>query len=279
MSAYDIDGIVIANIANKETVYNQFSEGFFLWQGRNTTTGTNYSIMRIFQKKADGSMQFPFVYAPNGVNRSNYSTLSMNIAKGFPFAINAGVFNMSTFKPMGTLIQNGILLQQGDDTLPTWNKENQMVLTIDNNGLLGYAAYNSNGNTLISNGIVSAVHSFCPIVIDYEDAKETISVPYLDNDADAMRQVFGQFGNGDYCVVTAEGRDNESSVGFTVPQLTSLCLSLGLRFAFNLDGGGSTETVLRKKQINTIYEGPYGREVPNFIVFNGTTQFKESMNE
>ena len=48
---------------------------------------------------------------------------------------------------------------------------------------------------------------------------------------------------------------------------------MGLKFAFALDGGGSTETVIGETQINTIYEGTYGRKVPTYIIFNGTGIF------
>ena len=47
-----------------------------------------------------------------------------------------------------------------------------------------------------------------------------------------------------------------------------LALSKKVRFAYSLDGGGSAETVVDRTQINTIYEGTYGRKVPTLIYFD-----------
>ena len=58
-----------------------------------------------------------------------------------------------------------------------------------------------------------------------------------------------------------------------IAEAQTICQKIGLKFAYNLDGGGSTETILGKKQINTIYENQTGRKVPSFIVFNGTDEY------
>jgi exopolysaccharide biosynthesis protein len=52
-----------------------------------------------------------------------------------------------------------------------------------------------------------------------------------------------------------------------------ICKELGVKFAYNLDGGGSTQTVYGKKIVNSIYEGTTGRKRGTFIVFNGTSQY------
>jgi exopolysaccharide biosynthesis protein len=148
------------------------------------------------------------------------------------------------------------------------------LLTIDSNGDLGYAARDASGATLVSQGIVSAVCGWAPCIIDYESAIDVLPDAY-DDQSNAQRQIIGQFGNGDYAIVTCEGRDYDHSDGWTMDEARAVCKTLGLKYAFNLDGGGSTETVLGKKQINTIYDGTYGRIVPTFIVFNGTTVFGE----
>ena len=189
--------------------------------------------------------------------------------------MNAGIFNMngSVYTPAGTIIQNSQVVQQGTLSNLTDFQKGLSVLTIDSNGDLSYADVTADASTMVSNGIVSAVHAFVPIIINYQDAADVISNPYFTNDALAQRQLIGQYGNGDYCIMTFEGRNNQASAGFTVPVIRELCVSMGLKFAFLLDGGGSTETVIDKKQINTIYEETYGRKVPTYIVFNGTDRF------
>lgn len=264
MGVYDVNGADLIHDTSAD-----FAENMYMWQGRNTTTGTNYFIIRIFKKKKNGDMQYPFLYAPNGTGAGTQSTLQMNMQRKFPFAVNAGIFDVSTVKPIGTLIQNGVKIQQGESI----GRNDRMVLTVDRNGDLGYAQQDDNADTMIANGIISAVLSFIPLVINYRSAEETIESTYFDNVSDAQRQVIGQFGNGDYCIITAEARGFEASTGFTVRQVIQMCIELGLKYAFQLDGGGSAETVADQKQINPIYEGTYGRVVPNYLVFTGTDQF------
>ena len=231
-------------------------------------TGANYTVIRIFRDKLDGTKQFPFVYAPNLLNSGTYSTYDLVNKEHFLLAINAGVFDTSTISPKGLLIQDGMLLQ---DSAVNNDTNKCKALTIDSDGNLNYVAWNANGSDLVNNGIKSAVCGFMPIIVDFQpvDSSEWNSIShYTEN---AQRQIIGQFGNGDYAIVTCEGRGVANSDGWTILEAQSICKSIGLKFAYNLDGGGSTETMLCDKHLNTIYESPTGRKVPTFIVFNGTT--------
>lgn len=263
MSVYNVNGNRIADIPNV------FADNMGLDYEYDEISNANYTVMRIFKTKTDGLKQFPFVYVPNGTGARTQSTLEMNTQKGFKVAINGGIFYTSgtnSGKPKGIVAQNGILVQQGESDTRVF------PLVIDENGDLGYAQPDADGATLIANGAVSIVSGWAPIIIDYDDASLVITGAYHDT-SNAQRQIIGQFGNGDYAIVTCEGRDYDHSDGWTIDEAIAVCKKLGLKFAYNLDGGGSTETVLGKKQINTIYEGTYGRIVPTYIVFNGTDTF------
>lgn len=248
---------------------NVLGETMHLDYEYDSTTNANYTVLRIYQTKTDGTKQYPFLYAPNGVGQATMSALTMNKQRNFDIAINAGIGGTYTVEqgviPIGVLIENGVLLQQESSE---W-----YILTIDEDGNLDYAEPNTSGATLISNGIVSAVVGFCPIIVDYEPVDPSIYTPMPHDDQNAQRQIIGQFGNGDYAIITCEGRDYDHSDGWTIPEAITICQKLGLKFAYNLDGGGSTETVIGKKQINTIYENAEGRKVPNFLVFNGTDTY------
>lgn len=231
------------------------------------STGAYYTVIRIYKQKLDGSYQYPFVYAPNGAGAGNKSTYDMAVSDGWLLAINSGVFDTSNKKPDGIVIQGGVVIHNA----PTATHSKNKPLTIDGNGNLGYAAYDADASELVSAGIVSAVCGFMPIIVDYDavPASEWNSVShYTEN---AQRQIIGQWGNGDYAIITCEGRSFHNSDGWTIAEAQAICQKHGLKFAYNLDGGGSTETMLGKKHINTIYENATGRVVPTFIVFNGTT--------
>ena len=230
-------------------------------------TGAYYTVIRIYKQKLDGTKQYPFVYAPNGAGAGDKSTYDMAVNEGWLLAINGGVFDTTTKKPDGIVIQNGVVIQNA----PTVTHSQCMPLTIDENGNLSYAAYDADASQLVQNGIVSAVCGFIPIVVDYKKVTETEWNAVDHYTQNAQRQIIGQWGNGDYAIITCEGRSFHNSDGWTIAEAQTICVKHGLKFAYNLDGGGSTETMLGKKHINTIYENTTGRIVPTFIVFNGTT--------
>ncbi|MGN0478335.1 MAG: phosphodiester glycosidase family protein [Hominenteromicrobium sp.] len=230
-------------------------------------TGAYYTVIRVYKQKLDGSCQFPFVYAPNGSKAGDKSTYDMTMGEGWLLAVNSGIFNTSTKKPDGIVIQNGTVIQSTPSAVHSQCKP----LTIDSSGNLGYADYDADAEELAAAGVVSAVCGFMPIVVDYAavDSSEWNSVShYTEN---AQRQIIGQWGNGDYAVITCEGRGYHNSDGWTIAEAQAVCIKHGLKFAYNLDGGGSTETMLGQKPVNTIYENATGRIVPTFIVFDGTT--------
>lgn len=264
MAVYDINGNILADMSNT------FADNMELDYEFDADSNANYTVLRIYKNRIDGREQFPFVYVPNGTGAGTKSTLEMNLQKNFYVAINGGIFYTDTAnknKPRALVIQNGVLIQQGVSDSRVY------PLTIDANGDLGYAQPDADGTTLISQGIISAVSGWAPIIIDYDDALIVIPGAMDDPTVNAQRQIIGQFGNGDYAIITCEGRNYDHSDGWTYTEAKNICKKLGLKFAYNLDGGGSTETVIGKKQINTIYEGTYGRVVPTYIVFNGTDTF------
>ncbi len=232
-------------------------------------TGANYTIIRIFKDKLDGTKQYPFVYAPNGANSCKKSTYEIANEDGWLLALNGGVFNTSTNIADGQLVSNGEVLQNTS----TKSHSKCRPLVIDRKGDLSEAAYDADANALVGNGAVSVVCGFMAIVKDFKavPASEWNSVEHYSQNA--QRQILGQFGNGDYAILTCEGRGESNSDGWTISEAQQICIKHGLKFAYNLDGGGSTETMLGKKHINHIYENSTGRKVPTFIVFNGKDTF------
>lgn len=63
------------------------------------------------------------------------------------------------------------------------------------------------------------------------------------------RTAIGHYGGGHYIMLTADGR-TEKSAGLTIEQLAEFLSRLGLRTAYNLDGGGSTTLVFNGAVIN-----------------------------
>lgn len=228
------------------------------------TSDTFFAITRVCKKRPDGVVQYPFVRQPTTSNTVSAYDLAVN--EGWHLVMNAGV-------GQGIIIQNGISVTDASPEV----HEGALALTIDSNGDLGYLNYTDTAGkaqSIIANGIVSAVCGFFPLIDNYEKCTipdvAGIDVPTWKN---AQRQIVGQYENGDYCIITGEGRNFASSVGFSIERAQDICKQLGLRFAYNCDGGGSTQTVLGTKNINHVYESPTGRKVKSYIVFNGSSQY------
>lgn len=272
MGVYDVNGNSLLDYPHDQA---GFMDNIDVDYAYDSSGSANYTVIRIYQTRLDGSKQFPFVYAPNGTSAGNKSTLSMNKDTGWYLAVNGGVFSTSSSmaghsnekEPLGILIQDGAVLQNGPAGYTTTIRK---PLTIDSDGVLGCVADDADTDALIANGVVSAVCGFGSIIENYVPTDYTYIPNYT---AEVQRQIIGQFGNGDYCIITCEGNSYDHSDGWTLAEAVAVCQKLGLKFAYVLDGGGSTETVIGKKQINTIYEGTYGRVVPTYIVFNGADTF------
>lgn len=64
------------------------------------------------------------------------------------------------------------------------------------------------------------------------------------------RTAAGVRADGTLIFVTVDGRQPETSVGMSIPELTDLMLELGCVSAMNLDGGGSTTMVINGQVVN-----------------------------
>lgn len=266
LSAYDIEGVLVYNPEPS------WEDEITVQKLRDTSASTNYYFIRIPQIRTDGTKQYPFVRVPYDKYTSNYGrTNALTIAReeGWLLTINSGLGMGPSLPIDGIAIQNGVLIHDS----PAEYHIGSCPLTIDENGILGYTETDPDGETLVADGYVSVIMGFYPIVVNHQNVSE-ISVQHSTGwSTHAQRQIIGQFDNGDYAILTCEGRSYDSSTGWSMAEAQAVCQQLNLKFAYNLDGGGSTETVIGTEQINTIYEGTSGRIVPSFIVFNGTDTY------
>lgn len=249
---------------------------------RDAETGAFYTVVRVPQTDSNGNKQYPFTIWPNYPNGGTQSTLQMNRERKFIVAINGagicppwgGDVSVSG-EPIGIVIQNGVLLKDHSDADPVCK-----TLTIDSNGTLGYEKQSVTAEQLIERGVISTVSGYYPLVYNYnniDDYESDVAEHLITNatmTGNAQRQAICQYENGDYLIITTEGRSYAGGGYFTAKQFQSLCKKYGVKFAYMLDGGGSAQTVVGDKQLNCIYERTYGRVMPSYLVFNGTTSFK-----
>lgn len=270
MAIYDISG----NSIESSSEYNGFQNLITYSYQRESEYGIFYTVVRIPQETPDGNKQYPFVYYPNYPNSAAESALELSIRKNFLVVIGGGRMDANAL-PYGTVIQNSV-----DRTVLQNDRVWDRVLTIDNNGTLGYTQQDTPASTLINNGIVSALMGFIPLITDFKDVEtvdNTIEV-LSDHTEIAQRIAICQYDNGDYAIISAEARGFRSATGNTQETLSfkemqQLCKKHGVKFAFALDGGGSASIILGHQHLLPLYDTPNGRQLATFIVFNGTTTF------
>lgn len=251
MTLYNANGIM---------VQDDFSENMALSYGFDEDSGTNYTVIRIFQTKKDGTKQYPFIRFPGFA-----SAEMLQRQEGWSLIMNAGLGWDAEVDGVG--IENGVIVHNPVASYHT----GAIPLMIDNNGTLSAALATETGEDILAKGgIVSATCGFCPLIIDYEPCTE---FPDLDGiTAVGQRSILGQFGNGDYAVICSAGRNTDNSTGWLMSDAIAVCQKLGLKFAYNFDGGTSSALYVNKHPVYDNTQGTF-RIVPSFLVFNGTDTF------
>ena len=248
---YNYDGNVIYN-----SITSHFSDNLELDYSFDSSSNANYTVLRIFRTKKDGTLQKPII------RYNGFTTAEATAAEGWELTINAGLGWNNAID--GIAIANGEIINAD----PASYHVGAIPLIIDADGNLNTVAANATAQQAIAAGAVWATCGFCPIIVDYEEVSFP-TVEHVDHfNLNAQRQIIGQFGNGDYAIVTCAGRTYDHSDGWTLAEAQAVCKKLGLKFAYNLDGGSSTATYLKEHSVYD-YEKGTSKVVPSFIVFGG----------
>ncbi len=237
--------------------------------------GASYVFCRIPKTLNDGRTIMPKVRltsADGSLTGSKRSTLTYARETNGIFTVNAGLFDMTKYVPVGQTIIDGVSItntpMKDDNGSPISDTE-CYPLCIDANGTLSAPYPRSvDTGTMLIDGIVQAITGWGKIVDNFEITLDDIKAEIV-HQGKYIRQSIGQYQNGDYAVCTVDqSRGNvKNEAGITYEALAQIFVDHGVKFAYSLDGGGSAETVIGKRQLNPIYEGTAGRPVPTVISF------------
>lgn len=237
--------------------------------------GASYVFVRIPKTTNDGKSLVPKVALTSFDGKiSSPKTSSLTYAQNNNtiFVVNAGLFNMSTYEPVGQLIIDGVSLinepMTDDNGVPISDTE-CYPLAIDKDWNLTTYPRNVDTSEMLNDGVRYAVTAWGKLVDNFKICQDDIDAEIVHKNKKYIRQSIGQFQNGDYCVCSVDmTRGNvENENGLYYEDLAQILIEKGVKFAYSLDGGGSTQTVLGKRQLNPIYEGSTGRKVPTVITF------------
>lgn len=249
-------------VPSSKTVYDYLdvyydeitSEKFF-----DNTSNTTYYITKIPHLDKNGNL----IQLKLGIANDNEalntleSTLEFAHRKGATLCINAGLADTSD-NAMGTIIKDGVILK---DRL--YNQDHFDFLGIkEDNTLLRFNSTTTTGQYMLNVGVKNALMGFYAII------ENGAAITKIDSYATAKhpRQVICELTNGDMMIFTCEGR-TEDDIGMTVADVVRiLTASYSVKFAYVLDGGGSTSTVLRGSKVNkNIDENTIDRPVATFL--------------
>ena len=185
--------------------------------------------------------------------------------------INSSVFNTRTLEPSGVQIQDGeIIGDKRSGTLRTLGIK-------DDNTLVDFTS-DVTAQEILNQGIKNTVTGFYPILNGEEKPYATVENASSNVNEQHPRQIIAQKPNKDLMFITVEGR-NADSAGMSYDQMYDLCKGLGASYAYCLDGGGSTQTVVRGNLLNRQVDnnGMSERKVPDFLYVTKDSDNKNSI--
>ena len=143
--------------------------------------------------------------------------------------------------------QSGYVIRNGKIYRDT--SGNRDALVIQKNGEFKFVSESeTSASELLQDGVLQ-VFSFGPVLLNNGE----ISVGENDEVGMAMasnpRTAIGYLGNNHYVFVVSDGRTSESA-GLSLYELASFMKELGVKDAYNLDGGGSSTMVFKGEIIN-----------------------------
>ena len=192
------------------------------------------------------------LFADDNYGKSiNEDMLSMSRRAGAIVAINSDYYS---FRTTGTVIRNGVMYRGGispDMQVAILFRDGTMKLYRDEVDL--------NMNQVIAEG---AWQGFCfgPSLLD-EDGN-LLPEGYEATNHNP-RTILGMIEPGHYLFIAIDGRQNGYSEGMTYRECAELCRDLGCKFAFNLDGGKTTQMSYMGQMANHPYSG--GRDTSDII--------------
>lgn len=161
------------------------------------------------------------------------------------FAINGDYFN---YRSTGYLVRQGKLYRSRAD-------KNLDTLIIDENGDFTIIKDPTKEAVEAFEGTIVNSFNFGPaLIIDGEKALP-IKIMEAGVNNQTQRMAIAQMGPLEYVCVATEGPENEGSVGLTIAELIDFMYDLGVKQAYNLDGGSSSAMILNNEKINSLSTG------------------------
>ncbi|GHU73095.1 exopolysaccharide biosynthesis protein [Clostridia bacterium] len=170
------------------------------------------------------------------------------------FAVNGDYYN---FDGRGYLVRQGHRYRKNI-------RANTDLLAIDDQGNLHIFA---SGQPDEASGLnIINTFNFGPALVIDGELGTRLDFGGIGGHKPTQRMVICQSEPLNYLFIATEGPENKGSRGLTIPEMANYAMSLGVRVAYNLDGGSSSTMVLHNQKINSLSSGKI-RSVADIIYF------------
>lgn len=241
------------------------TNGFRLQQG-----SAFYSGVTTFEGRKDGT-----TYYVTTINTAEGAELKHGLAdntqtgetarsfaerKSNTVTFNAGIFHPTHMTLSGVNIVDGKILSDSR------TDKARYILAFKPGNDFKVFRPQTTAATILNEGYTNAVTGFIPLIENGVKLPQSIYDDYEHNQNAQPAQILGQRPNGDIVLLSVDGRTHFDR-GFTSHESAEIMLQQGVSFAFTLDGGGSTQTVVRGAMINRAVDdsGMIERKVPDFF--------------
>lgn len=244
-----------------------FTNGISVERKYNSATNTHYYITKIPKNFNGVSQNIQIGTAEDNITTYNKVEKPTDFAKrkNADLVINAGLFNTTTNEQYGIIIQNGQVIK---NTLATIN-DTYYFCELENGrftAILGTAT----AQELLNANVKNCILGWYPILIDGELTSYSSQEGAY---GQHPRTIIAQTSDLDTIILSCNGR-NHFDRGMDLHTIaTILKEDYDCSFAFNLDGGGSTNLVVLENQITYNQDENFNteRKVPTFIYFKKLT--------
>lgn len=164
--------------------------------------------------------------------------------KNTVFASNGGQYTSDGSELRSPVIVNGEIIYND----PRADLPHRQIMAIKNNGKLTSYPSQTDANIILQDDVKHAFSDFITLIENYQLRDDLFNI-HEGVAGKHPRNVIGQKQNGDLVYLTCGGR-GIGGIGLSGEDVAKIIQRENVKFAFLLDGGGSTQTVIRGNMIN-----------------------------
>lgn len=234
-----ITEVAFADLLDKIEKRNLYYDGITSETLYDSTSKTTYHVTKIPAYDSDGvRIMLQLGVANDSPTASGLeSTLVFAARKNATVCFNAGIYDVNTNIPVGSVIKDGVVLYRGTPT-----EDKYQFLGIRGDGSIKVYPRTTTPEAMIDDGVVNATCIFGKLM------ENGVLSPQTDDRLEP-RQSIGVDRSGNIIIITCEGRTSENA-GMSYADMGRLHYVHGSYNAYSLDGGGSCSTVVRGVKVN-----------------------------